>query len=63
MHLLCLLSEVTISNLAVRRYLNRHFVYLNCLIQTEHFAGDSAKGDVKSKVLKLEGEPEIERFP
>lgn len=63
MHLLCLLSEVTTSDLAVPRYLNRHFVCVNCLIQTEHFAGGSAKGDVKSKVLTLEGESKTERFP
>lgn len=67
MELLCLLSQVTSLNIAVHRYLNVPFVYVNYLIQSviylihmEHFAGNSVEGNVKYEVLTLEGEAKIE---
>lgn len=59
-YLLHLLPEVTSLNIAVCRYLNKHFVYVNCLIQVECFAGNSVKGNVKYEVLKLENQSKIE---
>lgn len=53
-------AEVTSLNIAVCRQLNKHFVYLNCLVEMEHFAGDSTKGNIKYERLKLESESKIE---
>lgn len=42
------------------KYLNKRFVYVNCLIQIGHFAGNSGEGNVRSEALKLESESKIE---
>lgn len=60
MYLLYLLSEVTSLNVAMCKYLNKRFVYVNCLIQMEHFAGNAGEGEVRSEALELESEPKTE---